>query len=118
MRTKRVIFKGRALPLALLAPQLAITFVFFLWPAGQALMSSLYREDAFGLSRQFVGLANFRHLFNDPLYLDSLQVTAVFSAATAVSAMGIALLFAFMVDRIGRSARHNHDNAHSGCDQQ
>ena len=34
---KRVVFKSSWLPYALVAPQMAITLVFFFWPASQAL---------------------------------------------------------------------------------
>ena len=43
------------LPLLFLLPQLAITAVFFFYPAGEALMGSFYMEDSFGLSKEFVG---------------------------------------------------------------
>ncbi|WP_126978278.1 sn-glycerol-3-phosphate ABC transporter permease UgpA [Frigidibacter oleivorans] len=102
---KRTIFGHRLLPWLLLFPQLAVTFVFFLWPAGQAARQSFLREDAFGLKTEFVGLANYAALFRDPLYLNSLQVTVVFSVAVAVLSMGTALLFALAVDRMLRSAR-------------
>jgi len=46
---KRSIFGGRLLPYALLAPQLAVTLVFFYWPASQAVWQSFLLEDAFGL---------------------------------------------------------------------
>ena len=38
---RRVVFPGRLLPYLLVAPQIAITAVFFFWPAYQALESSL-----------------------------------------------------------------------------
>ena len=40
-------------------PQLAITFIFFYWPASQAVWQSFLREDAFGLSSEFVGFENY-----------------------------------------------------------
>ena len=46
---RRTVFPHRLLPILLTAPQLALTAVFFLWPAGQALWSSTTRQDAFGL---------------------------------------------------------------------
>jgi sn-glycerol 3-phosphate transport system permease protein len=101
---KRVVFRNRGLPYLLLAPQLAITVVFFIWPAAQALFQSLLIEDAFGLSRQFVWLENFERLFGDPLYLGACRVTAVFAGATAALAMGVALLLAAMADRVIRGA--------------
>ena len=62
---KRVTFKSKWLPWALLAPQVAVVAVFFFWPAGQALVQAFQQQDAFGTSVQWVGLENFRNLFND-----------------------------------------------------
>ena len=104
MQTKRTIFGNKGLPYLLLAPQLVITAIFFLWPAGQAVRQSFMREDAFGLSTTFVGLRNYRTLFDNPEYLDALQVTVVFSIATVVLSLSIALIMALAVDRMLRSA--------------
>jgi len=101
---KKVRFKSRWLPWALLAPQLAIVLVFFFWPAGQALYQSVLQEDVFGMSREFVGMQNFSRLFNDPLYLESFQTTAVFSVLVAVCGLTLALLLAVMADRVWRAA--------------
>ena len=64
---KRVRFQSRWLPWLLVAPQMAIVLVFFFWPAGQALYQSVLSQDAFGTSTEFVGMENFKRLFNDPL---------------------------------------------------
>ena len=60
---KRVLFRSAWLPYALLAPQIAITIVFFFWPAAQAIWFSFQLQDAFGLKTEFVGLRNFEELF-------------------------------------------------------
>jgi sn-glycerol 3-phosphate transport system permease protein len=104
MQTKRTVFGNKGVPYLLLAPQLVITAIFFLWPAGQAVRQSFLREDAFGLSTTFVGLRNYRALFDNPEYLDALQVTVVFSIATVVLSLSIALIMALAVDRMLRSA--------------
>jgi sn-glycerol 3-phosphate transport system permease protein len=101
---KRVTFRSGWLPWALVAPQLAVVGVFFFWPAGQALYQSLLSQDAFGTSTEFVGLDNFRRLFNDADYLASFQTTAIFSLAVAVCGLGLALLLAVMADRVIRGA--------------
>jgi len=101
---KRVAFGGRTLPYLLVAPQIAITLVFFFWPAGQALFQSVLEEDAFGLSSRFVGLENFERVFGDPLYLNSFAVTAVFSLAVAFFGLSLSLLLAVMTDRVIRGA--------------
>jgi len=102
---KRTIFPNQWLPWLLLAPQLAVTLVFFLWPAGQAVRQSFLREDAFGLKTSFIGLENYAALLRDPQYLNSMQVTAVFSISVAVLSLGLALLLALAVDRMLGSAR-------------
>jgi sn-glycerol 3-phosphate transport system permease protein len=101
---KRVTFRGVLLPLLLLAPQLAITLVFFIWPASRALWQSLLQEDPFGLRTSFVWLDNFARVLSDPGYLHSLQVTLVFSVAVTVSGLAIALLLAVMADRVIKGA--------------
>jgi sn-glycerol 3-phosphate transport system permease protein len=105
MQTKRTIFGNRGLPYLLLLPQLAITAVFFLWPAGQAVYTSFRREDAFGLNTTFVGLNNYERLFDNPEYMNALQVTVVFSIATVILSMGLALVLALAVDRMIKSAQ-------------
>ena len=101
---RKAIFPQRGLPYLLLAPQLAITLVFFFWPGGQALYMSVLEQDAFGGTLTFVGLDNFRHLLADPAYRDVLWRTAYFSVAVVVLAMGPALLLAAMVDRVLKGA--------------
>jgi len=101
---KRVTFRSAWLPYLLVAPQLAITFVFFFWPAGQAVWFSLLLQDAFGLSTQFVWFDNFTALFSDPHYLKSFKTTAVFSASVAFIGIVFSLLLAVMADRVVRGA--------------
>lgn len=95
---KRVHFRSPLLPFLLVAPQIAITLIFFIWPAAQALYFSVQRQDAFGLSVNFVGIENFLDLLDDPLYLNAFEVTLVFSVATAALSMGLSLLLAVMAD--------------------
>jgi len=101
---KRVVFRSAWLPYALVAPQLAITLVFFFWPAAQAVWYSFHLQDAFGLKTQFVGLDNFARLFGDPNYLASIRTTAVFSILVALSGIAISLVLAAMADRVLRGA--------------
>jgi len=101
---KRVRFKSAWLPWLLVAPQMAVVLVFFFWPAGQTLYQSVLQEDAFGMSRQFVGWQNFERLWEDPSYLDSFYTTAIFSLLVAVLGICIALLLAVMANRVVRGA--------------
>lgn len=86
----------------LVAPQLLITLIFFFLPAGQAIKQSVMMQDAFGLSNEFVGLANFQTLFADPNYIESFKVTMLFSVLVAGIGLAVSLLFAVCADRVLR----------------
>src|SRR5947207_3414878 len=88
---KSAFFSNKLLPYLLLVPQLIITLVFFYWPASQAVWQSFLREDAFGLTSEFVGLENYQSLFAQPEYYASMLVTVVFSSLVAALSLSIAL---------------------------
>ncbi len=101
---KRVVFRSRWLPWVLLAPQAIVIAVFFFWPAVQALLQSVQQSDAFGTSVEWVGLENFRNLWNDPTYLASFYTTALFSVLVAGLGIGISLFLAVFADRVVKGA--------------
>ena len=101
---KRVLFRSAWLPWVLIAPQLLIIGIFFFLPAGQAILQSFQMEDAFGMSTEWVGLDNFKQLFDDPSYLESFQRTALFSVLVAGIGIVVSLALAIFADRIVRFA--------------
>ena len=101
---KRVHFPTSALPYFLVAPQVLITLIFFIWPASQAIYQSFLIEDAFGLSSEFVWFENFSILFDDEKYLSTFGRTVFFSIAVAFLSMSVALILAGFADRIVRGA--------------
>ncbi len=102
---RRSIFPGWRLPVLLVAPQLLLTFVFFLLPAGEAVWSSLTRTDPFGLSSVFVGLDNFVDLFSDPLYVTASGARSASCSPSACCRWGLALFLAVFADRGNPRAR-------------
>ncbi|WP_313046563.1 sn-glycerol-3-phosphate ABC transporter permease UgpA [Atlantibacter hermannii] len=105
MSSSRPVFQSGWLPYLLLLPQLAITMVFFIWPAGEALWYSVQSVDPFGLSSEFVGLDNFRQLLNDSYYLDSFWTTLKFSGMVTFFGLVSSLFFAALVDYVVRASR-------------
>nr|WP_113865724.1 sn-glycerol-3-phosphate ABC transporter permease UgpA [Brenneria salicis]NMN93232.1 glycerol 3-phosphate ABC transporter membrane protein [Brenneria salicis ATCC 15712 = DSM 30166]RBP64093.1 glycerol 3-phosphate ABC transporter membrane protein [Brenneria salicis ATCC 15712 = DSM 30166]RLM31123.1 glycerol-3-phosphate transporter permease [Brenneria salicis ATCC 15712 = DSM 30166] len=105
MTSARPVFGRSWLPYLLVFPQLLITVVFFIWPAGQALWYSVQRLDPFGLSSEFVGMENFRQLFSDSYYLDSFYTTLIFSFLVAGFGLLISLFLAALVDHVMRCRR-------------
>ncbi len=101
---KRVQFRSTWLPWLLIAPQLVVILVFFFWPAAQAVLQSFQVQDAFGLSKEWVGFQNFLQLWNDESYLASFKTTAIFSLLVAVLGIGLSLVLAVFADRIIKGA--------------
>ena len=101
---KKVVFRSTWLPWLLIAPQFIVIAVFFFWPAGQALLQSFQQSDAFGTSVEWIGMENFRNLWNDDSYLASFKTTAVFSILVAVLGIGLSLVLAVFADRVVRGS--------------
>lgn len=101
---KRAVFNHRFLPFALLAPQIAVTVIFFYWPAFQAVWQSFLLQDAFGLSTTFVWLENYIALLSQPDYYRTIWNTIVFSTAVALISLSSGLLLAVMADKPLRAA--------------
>jgi sn-glycerol 3-phosphate transport system permease protein len=95
----RAIFPNRLLPYLLILPQLAISLIFFYWPAAQALWQSFLVQDAFGLSTEFVWFENYVDLLKTPEYYQAIGVTFAFSALVVFFSLVIGLLLAVMANR-------------------
>lgn len=101
---KRVHFPTSPLPYLLVAPQIIITLIFFIWPATQAVYQSFLIEDAFGLSTEFVWFENYSYMFGDAQYRNAFGRTIFFSLAVAFLSMSMALVLAGFADRVLRGA--------------
>jgi sn-glycerol 3-phosphate transport system permease protein len=91
---KRAVFKNRGLPYLLVLPQLAVTLVFFFWPAVESLRLSFFRTSPFGDKRSFVGLENFQKLFGGSEYYRSILSSFVFAFGVTALALGTGLFVA------------------------
>ena len=98
-KNRAVFNRSKLLPYALLRRSSIITFVFFYWPASQAVWQSFQLQDAFGLVSEFVGLENYQALFAQPEYYKTMLTTLVFSTLVAGLSLSIALLLASQADK-------------------
>lgn len=105
MSSSRPVFRSRWLPYLLMLPQLLITLIFFLWPAGEALWYSVQRVDPFGIASTFVGMENFARLLDDEYYLDSFKTTLIFSGLVTVIGLVVSLFLAALTDHVLRLKR-------------
>ncbi|MCF8479658.1 MAG: ABC transporter permease subunit [Rhodospirillum sp.] len=102
---KRNQFGHSPLPYLLIAPQLLIILIFFVWPAVQSVRLSFFLEDPWGLSRSFVGFDNYTSVLSNSQYHSTALFTLFFSAVVTVLALGVALLLAVKADGIIRGAK-------------
>ncbi|MEO8560101.1 MAG: sn-glycerol-3-phosphate ABC transporter permease UgpA [Rhodospirillales bacterium] len=101
---KRVTLSNLWLPYLLLAPQIAVTLVFFIWPAFQTLIYSTQVQDAFGQRTKFVWFDNFTRLLSDANYYNSAQTTFFFAILVTGIGLALSLLLAVMADRVIRGS--------------
>ena len=96
---KRATFSNLWLAAALIAPQMLLVFVFFYWPSGEALYWAVTLEPPFGGDNEWVGFLNFKTVFEDPNYWNSVRISIAFAAFSAVISLGVAVVLALFVDR-------------------
>lgn len=95
--------------LLMIVPAAALLLLFFVIPAGWALWTSLTNRALLGLGAQetrFIGLDNFRNLFDTPDFPKIVRNTLVFVAGTAIigqTALGFALALLLHLGRRQRS---------------
>ena len=99
---QKIYYHNKLLAYLLIAPQILITLIFFIWPAAQALYQSFLVEDAFGFVSEFVWFENFIFLFEDEYYVDSFGRTALFSFLVAFVSMSFSLILAGFAERVIR----------------
>ncbi|MGC9421557.1 MULTISPECIES: ABC transporter permease subunit [Vibrio] len=97
---RRQQFLHSPLPYLLLAPQIVIIAIFFVYPAIKAIYLSFMLEDPWGMSSTFVWFENYQMLFQSPEYLSSLGFTVLFSLLVSFLSLAIALLLAVKADNI------------------
>ncbi len=73
----------------LLLPAFSLFAVFTAYPFVYAAKLSLTRWDGLSADQTWVGLGNYRELLDDPEFLHSLKVTAIYTLAVTVASIGL-----------------------------
>src|SRR5947207_13819799 len=84
-----------------LAPVLALFAYVRVIPIAQSVVISFYRWDLIRPLKPFIGLANYENLLNDANFILALENTAIYSIATVVFSVLIALPLAVFLARKG-----------------
>lgn len=88
---------GTTFDLVMVAPALALFGLFIVWPALDALYSSLF--DAPTRGGAFVGLANYREMANDGVFWIAMKNNLLFILLNLVFQVGVGTVFAALMDR-------------------
>jgi multiple sugar transport system permease protein len=87
---------GRTTPYLLILPSFLLAAGVVLWPLGEIVQLSVHDVNRFGILREFIGLAHFRALFQDPDFIAALWRTLLWTAAvvlgTIVTSLPVALI--------------------------
>jgi ABC-type sugar transport system permease subunit len=88
----------RTAPYWLLAPYLAVTLLFTVYPLINAGVLAFYQTNG-PASRAFVGFGNFRYLLADPTFWQALRNTTVFAACSLLVQLPLSLGLALLLNR-------------------
>ncbi|MGH2557750.1 MAG: carbohydrate ABC transporter permease [Thermomicrobiales bacterium] len=95
--------------LLMLVPGLAMYLVFIIWPFINSIRISFYDWSGLGPMDNFVGLGNYRRIFNqspiDRQFNNALENTALVFVLSTVMATFVGLIFALILSRKVRGAR-------------
>ena len=90
------------------APSLLVIAFIVLYPIGYTLVLSLCSKDLLNPENgtRFVGLANFRHLFGDPIYLKALGNNIFLTVASVALQLVLGMMLALLLNKkfFGRAA--------------
>ena len=88
---------GTGFDLVMVLPALALFGTFIVWPAGEALHTSLYAEPTEGDA--FVGLENYRRMAADPVFWIAMKNNVLFILCNLVFQVGVGTVFAALLDQ-------------------
>lgn len=90
------------MPYLLLAPQMVIIAIFFIWPACEAVWSSFFLEDPFFGNATYVGLDNYTDALTTSDYQRTAWFTVVFVTIVSLFSLAFGLALAVSADRVLR----------------
>ncbi|MEV7957410.1 carbohydrate ABC transporter permease [Streptomyces sp. NPDC088252] len=99
---RRARFREAAVSLGLMGPAVVLYTVMTVVPVVVAVYLSLTNWDGFSTA-EFIGLDNYRHLFDDPSSTDSWYVTALIAAVGTLLMVGLGLAYALVLKGRSRS---------------
>lgn len=96
---KRRVLREWLAVLPFLLPGLALFLIFILWPLAQGMRVSFYNWSIMpGAEQEFVGLANYKRAFVDPVVYVAVKNTLLYTVITVPGQMALGLLGALLLN--------------------
>ena len=95
-------WKNTFLAWGLLLPTFAFLSVFTLYPIISSFISSFYKNDLAVIRPRFIGLANYRNLLSDPVFIKAFWNNLLIAGVTIPLSIAIAVLTAVFVNSLKR----------------
>jgi raffinose/stachyose/melibiose transport system permease protein len=92
-------FKKLGNVLLFLVPTIIVVGVFLYSPIILNFVNSLYQYSAFGSEKAFVGLYNYKKLFNDPVFFTAIRNNTIFMIISLVFQIGVSLVIAALLEQ-------------------
>jgi len=92
------VIRTRLLPYVLVAPALVLIGVVLLYPLGLSIRISLYAKQL-GFPERFVGFANYLRIVEDPVFLNSVKVTTIWTIGSVAGQMIVGIVLALLLHR-------------------
>jgi multiple sugar transport system permease protein len=92
------VIRTRLLPYVLVAPALVLIGVVLLYPLGLSIRISLYAKQL-GFPERFVGFANYVRIVEDPIFLNSVKVTTIWTIGSVAGQMIVGIVLALLLHR-------------------
>lgn len=88
----------RALPFLMLAPALILVTLILLYPLALSVRISLFQK-LLGFPERFAGLANYAQILSDPVFYNSVRVTAIWTVGSVAGQMIVGIFLALLLNR-------------------
>ncbi|GAK13731.1 carbohydrate ABC transporter permease [Geomicrobium sp. JCM 19039] len=86
-------------PYTMIAPALLVFLLFFIYPIGYMVYLSFHDWNFISPDKNFVGMNNYRALYDHPEFLQSVENTVIFTLLSVVITTVIALLLALWINK-------------------
>ena len=92
------VLRTRLLPYVLVAPALLLIGLVLLYPLGLSIRISLYAKQL-GFPERFVGFDNYLRIVDDPVFLNSVRVTTLWTIGSVAGQMIVGVVLALLLHR-------------------